>query len=110
MVWCSHTHTHTWHLASRASHHVRCNPAPFYLFDEIDANPDAAHRTAVTALIHSQSSKAQFITTTFRPELLHVADRFHAVTYTNKVSRIGLIGQGDALPVIAEEEEREGRR
>ena len=25
----------------------RCDPAPFYLFDEIDAALDATHRTAV---------------------------------------------------------------
>ena len=25
----------------------QCDPAPFYLFDEIDANLDAAYRTAV---------------------------------------------------------------
>ena len=25
----------------------RCDPAPFYLFDEIDANLDAQYRTAV---------------------------------------------------------------
>lgn len=27
----------------------KCDPAPFYLFDEIDANLDAAHRSAVTS-------------------------------------------------------------
>lgn len=48
----------------------RCDPAPFYLFDEIDANLDAAHRDAVARMVHRQSNKAaggtQFITTTFR--------------------------------------------
>ena len=28
----------------------KCDPAPFYLFDEIDANLDAAHRTAVAGM------------------------------------------------------------
>lgn len=27
----------------------RCDPAPFYLFDEIDANLDAQYRTAVAS-------------------------------------------------------------
>eukprot|EP00301_Raphidiophrys_heterophryoidea_P004522 c11960_g1_i1.p1 GENE.c11960_g1_i1~~c11960_g1_i1.p1 ORF type:complete len:1246 (-),score=410.48 c11960_g1_i1:60-3728(-) len=81
----------------------RCDPAPFYLFDEIDANLDAAHRTAVATLIRKQSSQAQFITTTFKPEFLHAADRFYGVTYSNKISRIGIISQQDALDIIAEE-------
>ncbi|QRV84048.1 chromosome segregation protein sudA [Ceratobasidium sp. AG-Ba] len=48
----------------------KCDPAPFYLFDEIDANLDAQYRTAVASMIHELSSTAQFITTTFRPEML----------------------------------------
>ena len=84
-----------------------CDPAPFYIFDEIDANLDASHRTAVADLIRRHSSNAQFITTTFRPELLTVADRFYGVTYTNKISRIGVITQDDAMQLIAEEAERE---
>lgn len=27
----------------------RCDPAPFYLFDEIDAALDSAHRTAIAS-------------------------------------------------------------
>lgn len=30
----------------------RCDPAPFYLFDEIDAALDAQHRKAVAGRIH----------------------------------------------------------
>ena len=78
-----------------------CDPAPFYLFDEIDSALDAAHRTAVastndslfdlmggahmwlcvcmcvclcvsTDMILRQCKEAQFIVTTFRPELFPV--------------------------------------
>merc|ERR1712150_394410 len=45
----------------------RCDPAPFYLFDEIDAALDAQHRKAVADMIHELADGAQFITTTFRP-------------------------------------------
>ena len=31
----------------------RCDPAPFYLFDEIDANLDAQYRTAVAQMLQS---------------------------------------------------------
>ncbi|KRX51225.1 Structural maintenance of chromosomes protein 3 [Trichinella sp. T9] len=72
----------------------KCDPAPFYLFDEIDAALDARHRKSVadvaftvTEMIHKLSSSAQFITTTFRRELLESADKFYGVKFRNKVSR-----------------------
>lgn len=36
----------------------QCDPAPFYLFDEIDANLDAQYRTAVANMLHSISEKS----------------------------------------------------
>lgn len=86
----------------------RCDPAPFYLFDEIDQALDAAHRTAVAAMIHRLSEKAQFITTTFRPELLANADKFYAITYRNKVSHIDCVDRAAALEFIEREAERDG--
>ncbi len=35
----------------------RCDPAPFYLFDEIDAALDSVHRTAVAKMIQRQAEK-----------------------------------------------------
>lgn len=80
----------------------KCDPAPFYLFDEIDANLDMQYRTAVAEMIHSLSKHAQFITTTFRPELLAEADKFYGVTFQNKVSRIHAIGKEYALGFVEE--------
>ncbi|KAJ3039435.1 Structural maintenance of chromosomes protein 3 [Rhizophlyctis rosea] len=74
----------------------KCDPAPFYLFDEIDAALDAQYRTAVANMIHELADDAQFITTTFRPELLVHADQFYGVTFVNKVSRIQCITREDA--------------
>ncbi|KAJ3192527.1 Structural maintenance of chromosomes protein 3 [Irineochytrium annulatum] len=81
----------------------KCDPAPFYLFDEIDAALDAQYRTAVANMVHRLSSKAQFITTTFRPELLVHADKFYGVTFTNKVSRIQVITKDHAKEFIEKE-------
>ncbi|PVU87668.1 hypothetical protein BB559_005949 [Furculomyces boomerangus] len=81
----------------------RCDPAPFYLFDEIDANLDAVYRTAVANLIHSQSENCQFITTTFRPEMLNEADKFYGVTFSNKVSQISTITKESALTFVEQE-------
>ncbi|KAK4336958.1 hypothetical protein RND71_043408 [Anisodus tanguticus] len=64
----------------------KCDPAPFYLFDEVDQALDPQHRKAVADMIHELSQEAQFITTTFRPELLANADKFYGVKFRNRVS------------------------
>lgn len=78
----------------------RCDPAPFYLFDEIDANLDAAYRTAVARLIGEMKADAQFITTTFRPELLEDADLFWGVSFGGRVSRVEPITREQALQFV----------
>ncbi|EJD00759.1 structural maintenance of chromosome protein 3 [Fomitiporia mediterranea MF3/22] len=79
----------------------KCDPAPFYLFDEIDANLDAQYRTAVASMIHELSASAQFITTTFRPEMLVTADKFYGVTFNNqKVSSIRSIRREEAQEFV----------
>ncbi|KAK8550756.1 hypothetical protein V6N13_119258 [Hibiscus sabdariffa] len=61
----------------------RCDPAPFYLFDEIDAALDPQYRTAVGNMIRrlADIANTQFITTTFRPELVKVADKIYVTQY-----------------------------
>ncbi|KAJ7752052.1 structural maintenance of chromosome protein 3 [Mycena metata] len=82
----------------------KCDPAPFYLFDEIDANLDAQYRTAVTSMIKSLASSAQFITTTFRPEMLVTADKFYGVLFNNqKVSSIRAIKREEAMEFVDQE-------
>ncbi|KAI8984689.1 chromosome segregation protein sudA (DA-box protein sudA) [Mycotypha africana] len=82
----------------------KCDPAPFYLFDEIDANLDAQYRTAVADMIHKMSNDAQFITTTFRPELIQNADKFYGVTFHAKVSRFHDIEKENAMAFIEHEQ------
>ncbi|GFZ13064.1 structural maintenance of chromosomes (SMC) family protein [Actinidia rufa] len=111
----------------------RCDPAPFYLFDEIDAALDPQYRTAVgiaailcafafgyssaLAIFSAQKeilnllfvdmirrladmANTQFITTTFRPELVRVADKIYGVTHRNRVSRVNVVSQEEALDFI----------
>lgn len=80
----------------------RCDPAPFYLFDEIDAALDPQYRTAVGNMIRRLADMAntQFITTTFRPELVKVADKIYGVTHKNRVSRVNVVSKEDALDFI----------
>eukprot|EP00045_Choanoeca_perplexa_P012565 m.137533 g.137533 ORF g.137533 m.137533 type:complete len:1205 (-) comp16056_c0_seq1:67-3681(-) len=81
----------------------RCDPAPFYLFDEIDQALDPAHRTAVAGMIFDSSREAQYITTTFRPEMLERCDKCYGVTFTNKVSKIQVVSRDQALEFISNE-------
>jgi len=104
----------------------RCDPAPFYLFDEIDANLDAQYRTAVAQMIRELSAgdaststqrdgeesedgseegekegnTAQFICTTFRPEMVQVAEKCYGVTYSNKTSSIDVVSNEDAMDFV----------
>ncbi|KAF7197642.1 Chromosome segregation protein sudA [Pseudocercospora fuligena] len=76
------------------------DPAPFYLFDEIDANLDAQYRTAVADLLKQSSQTGQFICTTFRPEMLHVAEKCYGVSYLSKASTIDVVSRDQALSFV----------
>nr|CAD1823923.1 unnamed protein product [Ananas comosus var. bracteatus] len=84
----------------------RCDPAPFYLFDEIDAALDPQYRTAVGNMIRRLADMAntQFITTTFRPELVKVADKIYGVTHKNRVSHVNVVSKEEALDFIEHEQ------
>jgi len=82
----------------------RCDPAPFYLFDELDQALDSTYRAAVAAVIQKQAGSAsgtQFVCSTFRPELVAVADRCYGISHQDKVSNVHLLSKRDALKFIA---------
>ncbi|KAK9790418.1 putative Structural maintenance of chromosomes protein [Seiridium cardinale] len=76
--------------------------SPMVIFDEVDANLDAQYRTAVAGLLDSISKEAgtQFICTTFRPEIVHVADKCYGVTFRNKNSNINCVPTEQALDFV----------
>lgn len=76
--------------------------SPMVIFDEVDANLDAQYRTAVAELLQSISDEigTQFICTTFRPEIVHVADKCYGVTFRNKTSSINCVSTEDALEFV----------
>jgi structural maintenance of chromosome 3 (chondroitin sulfate proteoglycan 6) len=52
-------------------------------------------------MIHSLSSSGQFITTTFRPEMLVSADKFYGVLFNNqKISSIRSIRKEEAMEFV----------
>ncbi|KAI3607875.1 chromosome segregation protein [Moniliophthora roreri] len=70
----------------------------------IDANLDAQYRTAVASMIQSLSTTAQFIVTTFRPEMLVTADKFYGVLFNNqKVSSVREIRREEAMEFVDQE-------
>lgn len=66
---------------------------------------DSTYRAAVAALIQrqaqSEDNPAQFITSTFRPELVRVADRCYGISHQNKVRgpRLALMSYVRSLDV-----------
>ncbi|MCP6508481.1 hypothetical protein NL478_27335, partial [Klebsiella pneumoniae] len=81
----------------------KCDPAPFYLFDEIDQALDPQHRKAVADMIFEMSDNAQFITTTFRPELLFHAHKFYGVKFRNKVSHVECVTRHIAYDFVEDD-------
>ena len=52
-------------------------------------------------MIHKLADTAQFITTTFRPEMCAEADKFYGVYFNeSKVSRIDVIGKDEATQFL----------
>ena len=82
----------------------RCDRAPFYLFDEIDAALDPQYRINVANIISRQANDGQnptqFIQTTFAPELVNIADHVYGVTFKNKVSSVDLIDAEEGLAFL----------
>jgi len=85
----------------------RCDPAPFYLFDEIDAALDAQHRAAVAKLVSEDAAekKTQFIATTFRPELVAASAKVYGVSHAARISRVDVITKQAALQFIGDQAE-----
>ncbi len=81
----------------------RCDSAAFYLFDEIDAALDSNYRTAVGTLISKQAEAGtQFITTTFKSEMVNEGDQWYGIEHKNKVSTIVQYTKEKALALLAE--------
>jgi structural maintenance of chromosome 3 (chondroitin sulfate proteoglycan 6) len=83
----------------------KCDPAPFYLFDEVDANLDPMYRAALASMISKQKcvedANVQFITSSFQPELAQAADS-HWLTTHSGMSRIVKGTIEDQLAIIKE--------
>ena len=81
----------------------RADPAPFYLLDEIDAELDAQYRLMVAQLIKKQAEQGegcQLFCTTFKPEILQVANHFYKIVLKNETSRMEKTSKEEALEFV----------
>merc|ERR1719391_1789111 len=78
----------------------KCDPVPFYMLDEPDAALDPEVRKAVANYLKERTDNSQFILTTFRPELVEVADKLYWVKSQNSKSKVQEITRADALNFI----------
>lgn len=78
------------------------DPTPFYIFDEVDANLDAQYRSTLSATLSELSSKlgAQFICTTFHPELVRIANKVYGTAFNKGTSDASEISKELALTLV----------
>ncbi|KAL1428823.1 hypothetical protein MTO96_002542 [Rhipicephalus appendiculatus] len=77
----------------------KCDPAPFYIFDEVDAYLDAEHRQCLADILEELSSESQFICTTFRPELA-LKGKVFKVTHCQGTSSVTETTQQEVLRMV----------
>lgn len=83
----------------------RADPAPFYLFDEVDAELDTNYRVELARLMQKQAeqqgAQCQIFCTTFKPELLDVGTRFYRIVLRNETSRIEKTSKEEAQEFVS---------
>ncbi|KAH3765431.1 structural maintenance of chromosomes protein 3 [Pelomyxa schiedti] len=78
----------------------RTDPAPFYLFDEVDSFLDETYHTRVADMIKEQAKQAQFIVTSYHNELVDGADKWYLAQVHNKASTVTVVDKATALQVV----------
>jgi len=81
----------------------KADPAPFYLFDEVDAALDDQYRSAVANMIKRQSENTQFIISTFHKPMAEIADQWYEVRLKHDISRLVSVKRQDAMKIIDSE-------
>lgn len=66
----------------------RYHPAPFYIFDEVDAALDKENSRQIAALVKLESKDSQFIMITHNDETIKHGDRVYGVTIDKGESKI----------------------
>lgn len=82
----------------------KCQPAPFYVLDEVDAALDPVYLQRIVEFIRNESTNSQYFISSFKQEMLEFPEEicnYYLVNMTDRVSRIGRISQGEAKATLA---------
>eukprot|EP01061_Rhynchopus_euleeides_P038759 TRINITY_DN6646_c1_g2_i1.p1 TRINITY_DN6646_c1_g2~~TRINITY_DN6646_c1_g2_i1.p1 ORF type:complete len:1221 (+),score=552.80 TRINITY_DN6646_c1_g2_i1:60-3722(+) len=83
-----------------------CDPAPFYVFDEIDAALDPQFRAAVARKLQASSKDAQYLLVSFKEEMVSIGHRHFYIDFKNKASILRECTMEEAGQVLRTEEAR----
>ena len=86
----------------------KCDPSPIYIFDEIDAHLDEDARRYIARWLSgskNEEKSPQFITTTFRRELVDASDKTIGLQMVNNASRVKNMTKEDALKFVVTQNE-----
>jgi len=88
----------------------KCDPAPFYIFDEIDPNLDEENRAALASMVKeiTEEFKTQFITVTHHTELCKTSDKCFKIEYKYRLSIISAFSKEEASEFVSEIEGKGG--
>ena len=71
--------------------------------DEVDAELDIQYREMVAQLVQKQANQqenVQIFCTTFKPEILEIADAYYRIAMKNEASRVEKTTREDALEFV----------
>lgn len=85
----------------------KCEPAPFYIFDEIDAALDSRYVAKLARIIYQQSVEtgSQYFITSFKQEITSIPEEncnYYKIRNTNRRSTIEIINQEEARDFLSE--------
>ena len=63
-------------------------PAPFYVFDEIDAHLDAVNSSKLAEIIRSRTDKSQIIMVSLKDTILSRVDNMYGVYHERGITKI----------------------
>ena len=63
-------------------------PAPFYVFDEIDAHLDAVNSSKLAEILQSRTSKSQVIMISLKDTILSRVDTMYGVYHERSITKI----------------------
>lgn len=81
----------------------KCEPAPYYILDEIDAALDPVYLRRIVELIMRESNTSQYFISTFKKEMLNFPEEicnYYLVENVERISKIRRVTQAVANDMI----------